>query len=220
MEHGQDSNIESPAFLNAVQKNLLTGFRHIETTLRSKEGHVFVGGTPSADRGIWILVVPDSEVVQADVGVVDLFHLGLKPSSVRAMLQDLSQGRTYQTASGDTQLWMQDANFCFRFHYKHLPEQEFNVTFNRFVSVSLVKWFSHHSGTKRNALCPCDTGKKFRECCAHMALVSIPPHRNIEDLIDKEADHLAHALFDGLIRVVRFPPDDRSSVAAPCGRGH
>jgi tetratricopeptide (TPR) repeat protein len=54
----------------------------------------------------------------------------------------------------------------FRFHYRGTPKQAFNVSFEEDDTEALIKWLSHHSGTGRNALCPCHSGRKFKICCS------------------------------------------------------
>jgi tetratricopeptide (TPR) repeat protein len=156
----------SPGLPVAVQKNLLAGFRHVETTLHSKEGHFFIGGTPRGEPGVWTVILPDSEIVQIEPGVLDLFALGLRPSSVRSLLESFRDDRIYETSTGNTKVWLENRELRLRFQYEHLPNQEFDVSFDHSNTEGLIKWLSLHSGTRRNSLCPCNSGDKFRNCCA------------------------------------------------------
>ena len=177
MQNDQSSHTNSPDSLNTIEKNLLVGFRHIETTLHSKEGHFFLGGTPRREAGIWAMIVPDSDVVQIELGVLDLFHLGLRQSSVRSLLESFRDGRIYETSTANTQVWLENNELRFRFHYEHLPDQEFNVSFDPSNTEGLIKWLSLHSGTRRNSLCPCNSGYRFRDCCARQNLLRIDVDR-------------------------------------------
>ena len=180
MRDEQGSQRGSPDLPAAVQKNLLTGFRRVETTLYSKEGHFFIGGTPRGEPGVWTVILPDSEVVQIEPGVLDLFALGLRQASVRSLLESFRDDRIYETSTGNTKVWLEDRELRLRFQYEHLPAQEFDVSFDHSSTEGLIKWLSLHSGTRRNSLCPCDSGDKFRNCCARQVFLRID--------VDKLAD--------------------------------
>jgi len=167
MQYEQGTYLGSQGFANALQKNVLTGFRHVEIVQRSQEGHCFLGGPPSADAGLWILVVPvGSDLAQTEASVVDLFHLGLKQSSVRSLLESLHNSQTFEMQPGNTKVRMDDTCISFRFRYRHSPEQEFNVSFDENNTEELIRWLARSSGTSRNAPCPCASGTKFKGCCS------------------------------------------------------
>jgi len=194
-EMNQESNPHStPAkFDKEHPPALVNAFQAIEVVFQTEEdGPFFIGGTPKQAqvKSIYIVILDSS----LDSETMDAFHLGLMQSSVLQVLDNLTQGTIYKTDDDFFHAWKEEGSLHLDYRYRHSPGTWFNLSLNAACSELVVKWLSYHSGASRNAPCPCNSGKKFKMCCAHQVPVAQDISEVLPDLvrkIDHSNDHSA-----------------------------
>ena len=203
--------------MNKLEDHIRKFFQHVEVATQTNDGHFFIGGTPKSQvPGIGICVIPKADW-SLDPGIQDVFYLGLKKTSVLRVLDNLNQDTTYKTNDDVTHVWRENGSLHFAFRYRHKPGTWFNCSLDTASSELIVKWFSYHSGAPRNAPCPCNSGEKFKRCCARQVPESQDVREAIIDLsgIPAEIEWIADIGNDDLQGYINIAVMDPSILGDP-----
>ncbi len=130
------------------------------------DGGFVIGGTKEGRSGVAMICVSINQNLSIEPPPVEQDVLVLTPAEIRDCLSLIHKGERWNPDGFEMRIWKADASLVFQFGPDIESVQERKVTFEGSDTETLIKWMSHHSRIGRNAICPCDSGMKFKRCCA------------------------------------------------------
>jgi tetratricopeptide (TPR) repeat protein len=127
------------------------------------------GGTSSGSPGIVLTCFSTGSTdtdVTSELPIIEQHVLMLNPASIRGCLSSIRQAEQWKSDDRKSRIWKTGRSLVFQFVSDNPPSPERKIRFEEDDAEIVIKWMSHNSHTGRNMHCPCNSGKKFKRCCA------------------------------------------------------